>query len=312
MRREPDKLIRMTKLARSAVVAAAAVLAAAPAIAQQPPTPASILAASPKTDWRTIDPANTLYMDLPTGRVIIELAPAFAPNHVANIKTLVRQGFFDGLAVVRLQDGFVAQWGDPDGEDEKKARSYGKGAKTLKAEFTRPNLTGVQWTPWTDRDTYAEKVGFANGMPAAQDPKTGQAWLAHCTQMVAVGRETSADSGGGGELYTVIGQPARRLDKNLTVVGRIVEGYPLLAKLKPGTRAAGFYAPEDRTPILKVRIAADIPASEQKPLEALKTDSKTFRDLVDLRKFQKTDFYQIPVGAMELCNAPLEVRAAKP
>jgi len=250
-------------------------------------------------------------MDLPTGRVVIELNPAFAPKHVANIKTLVRQGFFDGLAVVRVQDGFVAQWGDPDAEDEEKARSYGKAAKTLKAEFTRSTLKGVMWTPWPDRDTYAEKVGFANGMPAAMDPKTGRAWLTHCTAMVAVGRETSADSGGGGELYTVIGQPSRRLDKNLTVVGRIVEGYPLLAKLKPGPGTMGFYMPEERTPILKVRVASDLPVAEQKPLEALKTGSKTFRDLVALKKFQKTDFYQIPVGAMELCNAPLEVRPAK-
>jgi peptidylprolyl isomerase len=306
----------MTKLFRSALIAAAVLAAAAPAMSQTKPaplpTPASILAASPKTDWRAVDPANTLYMDLPTGRVVIELNPAFAPKHVANIKLLVRQGFFDGLAVVRLQDGFVAQWGDPDAEEEGKARAYGRAAKTLKGEFVRPNLKDLEFTPWPDRDTYADAVGFVNGMPAARDPKTGQAWLTHCTGTVAVGRDTSPDSGSGGELYTVIGQPARRLDKNLTVVGRILEGYPLLAKLKPGPGAMGFYMPDERTPIVKVRVASDLPATEQKPLEALRTDSRTFKAIVDLKKFQKTDFYQTPVGAMQLCDAPLEVRPAKP
>lgn len=59
--------------------------------AAEPPKPLTskeILDASPDADWRTLDPANTLYMDVPGGRVVIELAPAFAPEHVANIRTL--------------------------------------------------------------------------------------------------------------------------------------------------------------------------------------------------------------------------------
>ena len=67
----------------------------------------------PGAEWRKPDPANLLYMQLESGTVVIELAPAFAPNTVANIKTLVREKYFDGLAVIRSQDNYVAQWGDP-------------------------------------------------------------------------------------------------------------------------------------------------------------------------------------------------------
>ena len=98
-------------MALNAMAAAAMALLASAAMRQAadpapPPVSAAdqILAASPAADWRQVDPENTLYLDLPGGRVIIELAPAFAPNHVANIKRLVRQGYFDGLAIVPRLD----------------------------------------------------------------------------------------------------------------------------------------------------------------------------------------------------------------
>src|SRR5438045_7881399 len=112
--------------ARHALGAIGLMLAACAAPPQSAPPPvrpvSEILEASPASDWRRLDPENTLYMDLPAGRVVIELAPAFAPRAVENIRTLAREKYFDGLAVVRVQDNFVAQWGDP---DEKSPRSLG-------------------------------------------------------------------------------------------------------------------------------------------------------------------------------------------
>src|SRR5580700_5508211 len=84
------------------------------AAAAKPPTVSEVLASSSPSDWRPLDPENTLYVELPAGRVVIELAPEFAPLHVANIKTLTRSGYFNGLSVIREQDNYVAQWGDPD------------------------------------------------------------------------------------------------------------------------------------------------------------------------------------------------------
>lgn len=295
---------------KAVFLAVAAGLLAAPALGQGQ-SPQALLRASPKADWRPIDPANTLYMDLPQGRVIIELAPLFAPNTVANIKTLVKQGFFDGLAIDRLQEAFVAQWGDPDA-DEDKARSYGAAKKTLTAEFVRPNLDGVEFTPWPDRDPYALSVGFAGGMPAARDPKTGQAWLTYCPGMVGVARDMDPNSGSGGELFAVIGPPARKMDRNLTVAGRVVEGLPLLARLKPGSEPAGFYKPAERTPILKVRLGSDVPAAERKNLEALRPDSATFNAIAEAKRNGADAFYRVAPGGVSLCDAPLEVREARP
>jgi len=89
---------------------------------EKSPTMAEVLAASKPADWRSLDPENTVYLELTNGRVVIELASAFAPNHVANIKALVRERYFDGLAFLRCQDNYVVQWGDPDAERPDKKR----------------------------------------------------------------------------------------------------------------------------------------------------------------------------------------------
>jgi peptidylprolyl isomerase len=265
-----------------------------------------ILAAAPASDWRAIDPANTLYMDLATGRVIIELAPEFSPNHVANIKALVRENYFDGLAVVRSQDNYVAQWADPDNK-----RPIKKAKRTLPAEFARDGA-GVPFTLLPDGDVYAREVGFTDGFPAAREPATGQTWLAHCYGMVGAGRDEAADSGGGTELYAVTGHAPRHLDRNVTLVGRIIKGVELLSALPRGHAAMGFYEkPEERTVIKSVRIIADLPAAERLPLEALKTDSATFTELVESRRNRRDSWFKTAAGRIELCNVPLPVRERK-
>ena len=122
-------------LALAATLSIGAVVAAEP---EKPKVPSmqEILDAAPKSDWRTLDPANTLYLELPAGRVVIELAPDFAPEHVANIRTLAKEGYWDGLFVIRSQDNYVAQWGDPE-EDESKKKKIGTAKPHLPAEFER-------------------------------------------------------------------------------------------------------------------------------------------------------------------------------
>jgi peptidylprolyl isomerase len=79
----------------------------------------------------TLDPENTLFMDLPAGRVVIKLRPDLAPNHVAQIKALARKGFYDGTPFHRVIAGFMAQGGDPTGTGK-----GGSDLPDLKAEFT--------------------------------------------------------------------------------------------------------------------------------------------------------------------------------
>ncbi|WP_349261156.1 peptidylprolyl isomerase [Povalibacter sp.] len=264
-----------------------------------------VLAASKPADWRPLDPANTLYMDIPAGRVVIELAPQFAPRHVENVRTLVHDGYFDGLAITRSQDNFVVQWSDPTG-----ARPLGAAKKTLPGEFTRP-AQGLSFTALPDPDTYAPQTGFVDGFPAARDAATGTAWAVHCYGVVGVGRDNAADSGGGTELYVVTGHAPRQLDRNITVLGRVVQGMELLSALPRGPAPMGMYEkPEQYTPIAHIRLAADLPVDQRLKIEVLRTDTATFTDLIESRRNRRDDWYKVPAGRIDVCNVPLPVRIA--
>ena len=300
---------------RALLAFAIAIATSAPAIAQdaaappKPRTPQQIIDAAPASAWRTLDPANTLYMELATGRVIIELAPGFAPEHVANIKTMAKGGFWDGLTIYRSQDNFVVQFGDAEGEEAGKAKPYPTGTKThLPAEFTR-SAAGVRFDRLPDVDGWAPQVGFADGFPVGRNPQTGQMWIAHCYGVVGAGRNNAPDSSIGAELYAVIGQAPRSLDHQLTVVGRVVQGMELLSVIPRGPAPMGFYTDAKlRTPILSIKLASEVPAAQRTPLQLLRTDSQAFIDATEARRNRKDDFYTQPPGHIDLCGVPLPVR----
>jgi len=285
----------------------ACVLAHADAPAK-PPTMAEVIAASKSSDWHALDPQNTLYLELASGRVVMELAPAFAPRHVANIKTLVHEKYFDGLAILRAQDNYVVQWGDPDSDNAAKKRSVSSAQEKLKAEFTIPLSKELPFTLLPDRDGYAPQTGFSGDFAAARDPKARTTWLTHCYGSIGVGRDVDVDSGGGTELYVVIGA-ARWLDRNITVVGRVVQGMELLSTLPRGTGALGFYEkPEQYVPIRSVRLAADVPEQERANLEVLRTDTPTFAALIESRRNRHDEWYKVPAGYIDVCSVPIPVR----
>ena len=296
---------RLRSLLLAALLALGTTAAAAPA-PQPPPkvqTAADVLGASSAADWRTLDPQNTLYLELPAGRVIIELAPAFAPHHVENVLALAREGYFDGLAIMRSQDNYVVQWGDADGK-----KPLQKAQRTLAAEFERP-LRGLAITRLQDPDTYAPVVGFLDGFPVAADPQIGRAWLVHCYGMVGAGRDNDVDSGGGTELYVVTGQAPRHLDRNVTLLGRVVRGMELLSVMPRGSGALGFYeGAAERTPLRGLRVAADVPETERTPLEVLKTDTQTFAAYVEARRNRHEEWFKVPAGRIDVCNIPVPAR----
>ena len=271
-----------------------------------PTTMADVLAASKPGDWRPLDPQRTLYMDLEAGQVIIELAPDFAPRHVANVIALVRGHYFDGLAFMRSQDNYVVQWGDADGK-----REIHNASKTLKAEFARP-AKGLPFTALPDRDTFAPEVGLSNGFATARDSASNTAWLTHCYGALGAGRDNEADSGGGTELYVVIGHSPRHLDRNVTLLGRVIRGMEILSTLHRGSGPQGFYEkPEDRVPIKRIRVAADVPESERVPLEILRTDTPTFTALVNARRNRSEEWFKYKANHVDVCNVPVPVRAPK-
>jgi cyclophilin family peptidyl-prolyl cis-trans isomerase len=296
--------------------AAVLALLAANALAAEhkapPPKPSvsDVVKASKPADWRPVDPDNMLVMELPSGRVVIEMAPTFAPNHVKNIRALAREHYFDGLAIIRSQDNWVTQWGDPD--EEKNPRPVKNAKARLKAEFTVPIKNDTQFTRLPDRDGYAPVVGHSNGFPVGHDPKKGEAWLAHCYGMVGVGRDNDPDSGGGTSLYAVIGHAPRHLDRNITVVGRVISGMPLLSSVPRGTGPMGFYdKPEQNIPIASFKVASDMPEEQRPRFEVMRTDSKTYQDVVEAQRNRGGPWTLVPAGYIELCNAPIPVREQK-
>lgn len=276
------------------------------AAAQTPakPTFSDVVKASAPADWRPLDPQRTLYLELASGRVVIELHPALAPNHVANIVALAEEGWFDGGAIIRSQDNYVVQWGDPTEKKETKRAKL-----KLMGEFTTPVGKDFPFTRLPDVDGYAPEVGFSLGFPVGRDPKAGTAWLAHCYGTVGVGRGNELDSGDGTSLYAVTGHAPRHLDRNITVVGRVVQGMPLLSSLPRGTGNLGFYEkPEQHVPIKAIRLAANVPAAERSNLEVMRTDSASFAKAVEALRNRPGDWFKVPAGHIELCNVQIPVR----
>ena len=275
-----------------------------PALAAPHPTMAEVLAASAAADWRPLDPDNTLYVELPGGRVVIELAPRFAPLHVANIKILTRARYFDALSIIRVHDNYVVQWGDPDNRHPLPA-----GIGKVAPEFDSRIPAAMPFTRLPDGDVYAPEVGFSDSLPVARSSSMHRTWLTHCYAMVGVGRDLDVQSGSGAELYVVIGHAPRHLDRNVALVGRVVKGMELLSGLPRGGAEMGFYTKtEVPLPIKSIRVAADVPQSERSNLEVIRTDSAAFSALIESRRNRPEDFFRVQAGHIDLCNVPIPVR----
>lgn len=338
----------------------AALALALPATAQESepagaPSPGEIVAAAPAEDWVAIAPEDLIVMTLaPDARgkprqVIIQLMPApFSQGWVENIRTLARARWYDGIAVTRVQDNYVVQWGDPDAEDAAKAKPLPPGLKIepetayltpyrdglvrqtwgregrvpaiyeLSSPPGRGSMAAVDSGPFKFNDPYTHWVAFAQGWPVAltrvlrddgQQSAPEKVWPVHCYGMVGVGRGYSPDTGSGAELYTVIGHAPRHLDRNIALVGRVVEGIEHLSSLPRGTGALGFYeTPSEHVPIVSIRIASDLPANQRPAFQYLSTDSASFVRYADARAHRRDPFFIVPAGGADICNIPVPVR----
>jgi len=267
--------------------------------------PADAIRAAAPSDWREVAPDDLLIVELRDGaRVAIELAPEFAPVHVANIRRFARSGWWQDAAVYRVQDDYVAQWGL---NETKKPLPDGVVAAPP-AEYERP-LAGLRLRPLGFPDSYAPMAGHAGGWPVGYDPGRGRAWLAHCYAMVGVSRDLAPDTGSGAELYAVIGHAPRHLDRNIALVGRVIDGIGALSALPRGTGDLGFYTDrKSDVPIARVRLASEMPASERPRYEVLRSDSRAFSLYVTGRANRGGDFFRVPAGGVDLCNVTVPVR----
>jgi peptidylprolyl isomerase len=295
-----------------AALAAPLLMGQAPPPSLANPSSDQILADAPASAWATINPDDIMVMDTAAGRMVIQLAPQFAPAHVAAIKALVRSGRFDDGRIVRVQDNYVVQWAARplDGKEPVSqppdVREQRVRPQPLPAEYER-SAAGLTFTPSPYNDTYAE-AGWVAGWPAARDRKAGTVWLAHCYATVGVGRDMPPDTGDGAELYAVIGHGPRHLDRNIANVGRVLAGIEAHAALPRGTEALGFYKDDSqRSVIRKVQLASQIPGFPR--WQALDTSSPAFAAWVQARA-NRTGFFVRPAGAADLCNLRVPVREA--
>jgi peptidylprolyl isomerase len=163
-----------------------------------------------------------------------------------------------------------------------------------------------------DRDGFAAQTGFSHTWPVARNPKTGKTWLTHCYAMVGAGRGDALDSGSGAELYAML-TTARGLDRNVTMVGRVVQGMATLSITPRGTGAMGFYEkPEQRQAIKRVRVASDMAASERPQLEVLRSNTAAFKEYISLRRNQRNPWFRVKAGYADVCSVPPIVRAKAP
>jgi cyclophilin family peptidyl-prolyl cis-trans isomerase len=273
-------------------------LAATPQAAAPAPLPSDPV----ESDWRAIPDDELMLIDLADGhRIVVRLAAAYAPAHVANIRRLAREKWWDGESVYRVQENWVAQWGDP---TEKKPLPAGMTDRPA-AEFEIAAFAPAQRL--AKADAYSTASGItADGWPVATDGKA--AWLTHCYGMVGVARDSLPSTGSGSELFTPIGQSARRLDRNYTVVGRIVEGMQYLSALPRSDAAMGFYAtPAERTGIATVRLASDLPAATRPHYQYRAADNERFAAAIQRR--EHPDAPMVPIGA-NVCDVLPAVRKA--
>jgi len=274
------------------------------------PTEADIIKKAQPGDWRVLNPEDTLVMDVSGKQVVIELASRFAPQHVENIRRLARNGYYSRSAIVRVQDNYVAQWADPNDEEPLRALPLGDARAELPAEFSIP-LRGLAIDRLRDVDGWAPLTGWLDGLPVAADPSIDKAWITHCYGVVGSARGNAPDSSNATSLYAVIGQSPRRLDRNITVVGRVVQGMEALSALPRGPAPMGFYEQAaQRIALGKVRLMADMPAAERPTLEVLRTDTATWAALVEATRNPQSAWFAFRPGHTSICNRGIPVRRA--
>ncbi|WP_206433098.1 peptidylprolyl isomerase [Sphingomonas sp. S-NIH.Pt15_0812] len=274
----------------------------APASPKVAPAPGDALPA----DWVAIPDDELLIFTLRGGgTVTVRLAAPYAPVHVANIRRLAAARWWDaGASVYRVQDNYVAQWGDA---TEKKPLPAGL-VTPPPAEYDQPANATTVAARLSRRDPYAEWAGYSrDGWPLAGSG--ARQWVPHCYAMVGVARDLAPDTGSGAELYTVIGHSPRALDRNIAIVGRVIDGIERLSVLPRGTGELGFYKTEgERLPIVSARFASDLPAAERPHFAYRRTDNARFRAWIASRENRAGPFFTVPAGGADICAALPPVR----
>lgn len=262
-------------------------------------TPLQMLQSAPESQWITIDPENILVMDLPSGPLLIEMRPDLAPQHVERMRTLTRQGFYDGVTFHRVIDGFMAQGGDPTATG-----TGGSDLPNLAGEFAQ-EAANVVAKAIVGRDDRAAQLGFVGTVPVGtQAPTLAQfltrdvyaLWGLHCQGVMSMARAGDPNSANS-QFFIMYGDKRDSLDQGYTVWGKVVDGYINAKRISRGE------PPVRPTPIVRMRMMSDLPADEQTKVEYLDPSSEIFTKYLKATYRMGADGY-IP----DICSIDVPVR----
>ena len=257
-------------------------------------TPLTAVAA----DYRPIAPENELYLKLETGMVIVEMHPEIAPGHVARVKKLAHEHFYDGQIFHGVIEAFMAQGGDPTGTGQ-----GGSEEPDLKAEFTFHNPNTA---PKLGLAAGSETLSVAGGAVTLTEPETNQfarpdgmlrTYVPYCRGVIGAARTQDPNSANS-QFFIMFGNDSRSLDHEYTVWGNVVYGMDAVDKIARGE------PPRKPTKILWARVGSDVPASERKVLEAAGPDSKALQDTVNKARAAAG-------GAPDACAISVPVRVVQ-
>lgn len=338
---------RLCSIASLTALAIGAPLSAQEADKPEYPSPNAIVQAAPASEWVAIAPSDLLVMDLAADaegnprRVVIQLKPEpFSQGWIRNIRKLATAHWWDGTSINRVQDNYVVQWGDatekkalPDGLETVPESEYSHSYENAVGKLS-PVSSAIDWAEGvqffeerctaggyldsgasfvetqrtcSEEEIFPTATMFLAGFPFSHNSR--KIWPVHCYGAVGVGRNYSPDTGSGAELYTVIGHAPRHLDRNIAVVGRIVEEIEYLSSLPRGKGDLGFYEDASkRIPITSIRLASALPTADQPRFEYLSTEGETFAKYADARANRRDPFFIVPAGGADICNIPVPIR----
>lgn len=247
--------------------------------------------------WQAIVQQNLLYLELKNGTVTIQLADFFAPRHVAYIRDLVKEGFYNGLPLYRVIENFVVQGGDPHETHKSKVK------KTMKAEFERIIDKKAPFTLVQQGDLLAEQTGFIDGFAVGRSIKENKEWLIHCPGVINLARGNHPDSGTT-DFAIMFGPSPRHLDRNMSAFGRIIDGWDAFYKVQRNPNS-----PESADKIIRAYLGSSLAKEKQQTILVEDTNSPHFVNKVAQRRLYKNEFFHYKGnGNLDVCYLRPQVR----
>jgi len=273
---------------RKSLIAAAAVAMLSSGLVQAP----ALAQTAAVSEWRAVAPENLLVIDTDKGRILVELTPLAAPNHVERVRTLANQGFYDGLKFHRVIPDFMAQTGDPLGTG-----AGGSELPDLKGEFSfrRGRDAGFVAVPNAGEGV----TGLVGTLPVRTQPDAQMMITSDfrvdanglfCPGVMGMARASSPDSANS-QFYLMTGRNDT-LNANYTAFGRIVSGLDVVRTLKSGSEAEDGNV-TDPDVMTRVRMASVMPEGERPQVRVMDPRSAAFAETIEATRTEKGAAFNI-------------------